>query len=95
MGITPIILILGILLVAAAILVGASASEGEKQHIRQYLVEQRATEIFISKAPTTGDGGTNTYDVAFTDAQGEEQRTRCTLRRGLRAGKEIEWQDPI
>lgn len=92
----PIIFILGIVLVVAAILASAAASQGDQQRIRQHLVERGATDIFISKAWTPGGRGTNTYDVAFTDGQGEQQRTRCKVRRiGWFGNPEIDWEDPV
>jgi uncharacterized protein (DUF58 family) len=96
MGIAPVVLILGIVLVAAAILASAAASGENQQRIRQHLVERGATDIFISKAWTPGDRGTNTFDVAFTDSQGEQQRTRCQVRRvGWFGNPEIDWEDPV
>jgi hypothetical protein len=96
MGATPIIFILGIVLVAAAILASAAASQGDQQRIRQHLVERGATDIFISKAWTPGDRATNTYDVAFTDSQGEQRRTRCQVHRaGWFGNPEIDWEDPL
>ncbi len=96
MGVTPIIFILGIVLVTAAILAGAAASQGDQQRIRQHLVERGATDIFISKAWTPGARATHTYDVAFIDSQGAQRRTRCKIRRpGWSANPEIDWQDPV
>lgn len=96
MEVTPIIFILGIVLVVAAILASAAASGGDQQRVRQHLVERGATDIFISKAWTPGDRGTNTYDVAFTDSQGEQRRTRCKVQRnGWFGAPEIYWEDPI
>lgn len=93
---TPIIVILGIVLVVAAILASAAASEGNQQRIRQHLVERGATDIFVSKAWTPGDRGTNTYDVAFTDSQGEQRRTRCKVRRvGWFGNPEVGWEDTV
>jgi len=92
----PIIVILGIVLVVAAILASAAASGGNQQRIRQHLVERGATDIFISKAWTPGDKDTNIYDVAFTDSQDEQRRTRCKIRRiGWFGNQEIEWKDPV
>jgi hypothetical protein len=83
-------------LVAAAILAGAAASQGDQQRIRQHLVERGATDIFVSKAWTPGDRAPNTYDVAFTDSLGQQRRTRCKIRRsGWFANPEIDWQDPV
>ncbi|MBN1979045.1 MAG: hypothetical protein JW918_16715 [Anaerolineae bacterium] len=93
---TPIIFLLGIVLAAAAILASAAASGGDRQRIRQHLVERGATGIFIAKAWTPGDRGTNTYDVAFTDSQGEQRRTRCQVRRNSWFGNpEIDWEDTV
>jgi hypothetical protein len=93
---TPIIFILGIVLVVAAILASAAASGGNQQRIRQHLVERGATDIFISKAWTPDDKAANTYDVAFTDSQGEQRRTRCQVRRiGWFGNPEIDWEDPV
>jgi hypothetical protein len=93
---TPIIFILGIVLVVAAIFVNAAASDRDKRRINQHLVELGATDIFISKAWAPGDRDTNTYDVAFTDSQGEQQRTRCEIRRVRWFDDgEIYWQDPV
>jgi hypothetical protein len=93
---TPIIFLLGIVLVVVAILASAAASQGDQQRVRQYLVERGATDIFISKAWAPGDRSTNTYDVAFTDGQGEQRRTRCQVRRVSWFGNpEIDWEDPV
>jgi hypothetical protein len=93
---TPIILIFGIVLVAAVILAGAAASQQDQQRIRQHLVERGATDIFISKAWRDDDQSVDTYDVAFTDSEGEQRRTRCHVRRSGWAGRgEIDWQDPV
>jgi hypothetical protein len=93
---TPIVVIFGIVLAAAAILASAAASGGNRQRIRQHLVERGATDIFISKAWTSGEGNANTYDVAFTDGQGEPRRTRCQVRQvGWFGNPEIDWEDPI
>ena len=93
---TPIIFLLGIVLMAAAILASAAASGGNQQRIRQHLIERGATDIFISKAWTPRDRGTNTYDVAFTDSQGEQRRTRCQVRRVNWFGNpEIDWENPV
>jgi len=92
----PIIVILGIVLAVAAILASAAASGGNQQRIRQHLVERGATDIFISKAWTPGDKDTNIYDVAFTDSQGEQRRTRCKIcRSGWFSVQEIYWEDPV
>ena len=90
---TPILFILGVVLVTAVIFVSAAASDRDKRRINQHLIEQGATDIFISKAWTPGNRDTNTYDVAFTDSQGEQRRTRCKIRVGFRDG-EIYWNDP-
>jgi ABC-type lipoprotein release transport system permease subunit len=96
MEVTPIIFILGIVLGVAAILTSAAASEGDKQRIRQHLVERGTADIFISRAWTPGDRATHTYDVAFIDSQGEQRRTRCKIRRiGWFSGREIDWEDPV
>lgn len=96
MGATPIIVILGIVLVVAAIFASAAASEGDKRRINQHLIERGATDIFISRAWTPGDRDTSTYDVAFTDSQGEQRRTRCQVRRvGWFGNPEIDWEDPV
>jgi hypothetical protein len=96
MGAVPIIVIFGIVLVVTAILASATASQGDQQRIRQHLVERGAIDIFISKAWAPDDRGTNTYDVAFTDGQGEQRRTRCKVRRVGRPGNpEIDWEDPV
>jgi hypothetical protein len=93
---TPIIVILGIVLIVAAILGSLAASGKDKQRINQHLVERGATDIFISKAWTPGDRGTNTFDVAFTDSQGEQRKTRCKIRRVSWFGDdEIYWMDPV
>lgn len=93
---TPIIVILGFVLVVAAILASAAASQGDRQRIRRHPVERGATDIFISKAWTPGDRGTNTYDVAFTDSQGEQRRTRCQVHRvGWFGNPEVGWEDPV
>jgi hypothetical protein len=93
---TPIIFLLGIVLVVAAILASAAASGGDQQRIRQHLVERGATDIFISKAWTPDDGNADTYDVAFTDSQGRQRRTRCQVRRiGWFGNPEIDWEDPV
>jgi hypothetical protein len=93
---TPIIFIFGIVLVVAAILANAAASGGNQQRIRQHLVERGATDIFISKAWAPGSKGTNIYDVAFIDSQGEQRRTRCQVRRVNWFGNpEIDWEDPV
>lgn len=92
----PIIVILGFVLVVAVILASAAASGGNQQRIRQHLVERGAADIFISKAWAPGDRGTNTYDVAFTDSQGEQRRTHCQVRRvGWFGNPEIDWEDPV
>jgi hypothetical protein len=93
---TPIIAILGIVLVAVVILASLAASGKDKQRINQHLVERGATDIFISRAWAPGDRDTNTYDVAFTDNQGEQRQTRCKIRRiGLFRDGEIYWKDPV
>jgi hypothetical protein len=93
---TPIIFILGIVLIVAAIFVSAAASDRDKRRINQHLVERGATDIFISRAWAPGDRDTSTYDVAFTDSQGEERRTRCKIRRfGWFRDGEIYWKDPV
>ena len=92
---TPIIFILGIVLIVATIFVSAAASDRDKRRINQHLIDQGATNIFISKAWTPGDRDTKIYDVAFTDSQGEQRRTRCKIHAGWLRDKEIYWEDSV
>lgn len=53
-------------------------------------------QVLDYKCPQSGDRDTNTYDVAFTDSQGEQRRTRCKIRRfGWFGDGEVYWRDPV
>jgi hypothetical protein len=91
----PVVFILGIVTLGVAFLVGSTISAKDKRRIQDYLSEQGATDIVISKVWPTGQRNTSIYDVVYTDRQGVSCRTRCMIPYGWFGGSEIYWKDPV
>ena len=91
----PVVLILGVVILGAAVLVGVTISRKDKRRIQDYLSERGATDIVISKVWLTGQRNTGIYDVVYTDSQGASCRTRCMIPYGWFGDSEIYWKDPV
>jgi hypothetical protein len=92
---TPVVLILGIVILGVALLVGTSISKRDKRRIQDYLSERGATDIVISKVWLAGWRNISIYDVAYTDRQGSLCRTRCMIPYGWFGDDEIYWKGPV
>ncbi len=89
----------GFLVVFIFIMVGAFkyyTDKGNRVNIKRDLQEENATDIEITTVWFDADRDTRTYNVAYTDEEGQHHHTSCKIRNRLWESEiEIYWKHPF
>ena len=96
---TMIFLLLACLLIA---IIGLTVFSGrrrvaiDRRRITEFLTANGATSISIFTEPFDRYRGTNTYDVEYTDKQGQQRRNRCQINNDLYStDSSLYWKEPM
>lgn len=83
-----------VLVVAALVGLDKNRFNEHQRRIVAYLGQKGATHIQVTRL-LEGDKGTSTYEVNYTNAEGDRRQTRCKIQVGMFDNNgDIYWRDP-
>ena len=80
--------VLVVVLVGLVLTVAVLQSRHDKRHIREYLLDNDASNIVISWS------GSAAYNVKYVDQKGNHCATSCIVRNSLLGGPALYWREP-
>lgn len=83
-------IVIGIVLIIVIVMVVQHESEKEHKQLRSILAAKGHTNIVLTRTSMPLSDGDTTYNVEYTDADGQRHKTACKL-----SGNDVFWKDPV